>query len=247
MCAAVVVSVYFRKALATHSNMATEAPPTTTEQPTNTEVDGGDAIDWGKKKAKKKAPAKATATAAASSAATTTDNNNNNTATPSATQEKQPEEKDYEYPVLLKRIFEMLNKAGENPSKTTRIPVPNLGRIGTKRTCITNFKEICNAIHRPPEHLMSYLSVELGSPSSLDGNAQQMVAKGRFQQSHIEKVIKHYIREYVICKVCKSYDTSMEKENRLNFVKCATCNSRLSVSQIRQGFQAQIGKRKPQA
>jgi len=139
----------------------------------------------------------------------------------------------------------MLN-TGESGAKTTNIPVPNLGRIGTKRTCITNFKEICNSIHRPPEHLMSYLQVELGSPASLDGNAQQMVAKGRFQQAHIEKVIKHYIREYVICKVCKSYDTTMEKENRLNFVKCGSCNSRLSVAQIRQGFQAQVGKRKHQ-
>ena len=210
--------------------MATEvAQPPKGAEPTPAtpaEVDGGDAIDWGKKKTKKKAAAKA-------AEATT------------APAEKKSEEKDYEYSTLLERIFEMLNK-GDDRSKTTRIPVPNLGRIGTKRTCITNFKEICNAIHRPPEHLMSYLSVELGSPASLDGNAQQMVAKGRFQQSHIEKVIKHYIREYVICKVCKSYDTSMEKENRLNFVKCASCNSRLSVSQIRQGFQAQIGKRRQQ-
>lgn len=62
-----------------------------------------------------------------------------------------------------------------------------------------------------------------------------------------EQVLKHYIREYVICKVCKSYDTVMEKENRLHFVKCSACNSRLSVAQIRQGFQAQIGKRKTQA
>ena len=217
--------------------MATEVtePPKAVAEPTPAapaEADGGDAIDWGKKKTKKKAAAKTAESKPEDAAA-------------AAPAEKKAEEKDYEYSVLLERIFEML-KGGDTASKTTRIPVPNLGRIGTKRTCITNFKEICNAIHRPPEHLMSYLSVELGSPASLDGNAQQMVAKGRFQQSHIEKVIKHYIREYVICKVCKSYDTSMEKENRLNFVKCASCNSRLSVSQIRQGFQAQIGKRKQQ-
>eukprot|EP01085_Mycamoeba_gemmipara_P004168 Mycagemm_TRINITY_DN10218_c0_g1::TRINITY_DN10218_c0_g1_i1::g.4168::m.4168 type:complete len:221 gc:universal TRINITY_DN10218_c0_g1_i1:746-84(-) len=213
-----------------------QAPKAELAEPAPAEVDGGDAIDWGKKKTKKKAPAKAAEAKTEDTAAA---------AAAPAADKKTEQEKDYDYSELLVRIFEMLNK-GDPQSKTTRIPVPNLGRIGTKRTCITNFKEICNAIHRPTEHLMSYLSVELGSPTSLDGNAQQMVAKGRFQQSHIEKVIKHYIREYVICKVCKSYDTSMEKENRLNFVKCASCNSRLSVSQIRQGFQAQIGKRKQQ-
>lgn len=199
------------------------------------EEDAGDAIDWGKKKTKKKAPAKA--------AEAKPEGETPGAPAPAAA-EKKAEEKDYEYSELLSRIFELLNKGEQSGGKTTRIPVPNLGRIGTKRTCITNFKEICNAIHRPPEHVMSYLQVELGAQTSLDGNAQQLVMKGRFQQSHIEKVIKHYIREYVICKVCKSYDTAMEKENRLNFVKCASCNSRLSVSQIRQGFQAQIGKRK---
>jgi len=197
-----------------------------------------DVVFEGKKK-KKPSAKKAAAPAAADSAPT-------GSPTPSAgTEKKAPEEKDYDYTELLDRIFDLLNK-GDQGAKTSKIPVPQLGRIGTKRTCITNFKELCNALHRPPEHLMAYLQVELGGLASIDGNAQQLVVKGRFQQAHIEKVIKHYIREYVICKVCKSYDTAMEKENRLNFVKCGSCNSRLSVAHIKQGFQAQVGKRKQQ-
>lgn len=43
----------------------------------------------------------------------------------------------------------MLNKA-DTTAKITRIPPPQLGRIGTKRTCIVNFKEICNAYALSP-------------------------------------------------------------------------------------------------
>jgi len=153
---------------------------------------------------------------------------------------------DYEYKELLDRIFNLLNKSDQGTGgqgTKTKFPLPMLGRIGTKRTGISNFKEICLRCHRPPEHVSSFIQVELGANGSLDAN-QQLIIKGRFQQTHIEKVIKNYLREYVICKVCKSYDTVMEKENRLNFVKCSQCNSRLSVAHIQKGFQAIVGKRK---
>lgn len=65
--------------------------------------------------------------------------------------------------------------------------------------------------------------------------------------------------EYVTCKICKSPDTILDKENRLYFMTCESCGSRMcffatincvlmlflgrSVSAIKTGFQAQIGKR----
>ncbi len=51
------------------------------------------------------------------------------------------------------------------------------------------------------------------------------------------------IGDYVICKTCHSPDTSLEKANRLTLIKCNCCRSLYSVSSIRTGFQAQIGKR----
>lgn len=50
--------------------------------------------------------------------------------------------------------------------------------------------------------------------------------------------------EYVTCKTCKSPDTLLEKENRIDFVSCQSCGSRRSVSAIKSGFKAQVGKRK---
>ncbi len=51
--------------------------------------------------------------------------------------------------------------------------------------------------------------------------------------------------EYVTCKTCKSPDTELNKgENRLYFVTCNNCGSRRSVTAIKTGFSAQVGKRK---
>ena len=55
-----------------------------------------------------------------------------------------------------------------------------------------------------------------------------------------------FVGEYVTCKTCHSPDTLMKKEERLTMVRCNACHSQYSVSSIRTGFQAQIGRRSQQ-
>lgn len=47
----------------------------------------------------------------------------------------------------------------------------------------------------------------------------------------------------MICKTCRSPDTSLQKEERLSVLLCNSCRSRYFVSGIKTGFQAQVGKR----
>jgi len=98
-------------------------------------------------------------------------------------------------------------------------------------------------MHRQQDHVIQFLFAELGTSGSVDGN-QRLVIKGRFQPKQIENVLRRYIIEYVTCKICRSPDTNLTKENRLLFVVCETCNSKRSVAAIKTGFSAQIGRRK---
>lgn len=82
-----------------------------------------------------------------------------------------------------------------------------------------------------------------GAQGSVDG-AGRLVIRGRFQPKQIENVVRHYITEYVTCRTCRSPETRLAKENRLFFLCCDLCHSRRTVSAIRKGFEAQIGKRK---
>jgi len=149
------------------------------------------------------------------------------------------------YPELLSRFFSLLHAhnpelAGEKRRYTIVPPIVN--REGTKKTVFANLTDICRRMHRQPEHVIQFLYSELGTQGSVDG-AQRLVMKGRYTQKQIENVLRKYIVEYVTCKICKSPDTLLGKENRLYFMTCESCGSRRSVSAIKAGYQAQIGKR----
>ncbi|KAI9644200.1 translation initiation factor eIF-2 beta subunit [Ciborinia camelliae] len=160
------------------------------------------------------------------------------------------ETKAISYEQLLSRFFTLL--AQKNPdhassgSKSYKIPPPQCLREGNKKTIFANIAEICKRMKRTDEHVTSYLFAELGTNGSVDGS-RRLVIKGRFQQKQIENVLRKYIMEYVTCKTCRSADTELNKgENRLFFITCNSCGSRRSVTAIKTGFSAQVGKRRRQ-
>jgi translation initiation factor 2 subunit 2 len=162
--------------------------------------------------------------------------------------EKEPwlgSDRDYTYQELLARIFRTMQ--AQNPDfsssrKRYTIVPPSVHRDGNKKTVFANIADICKRMHRQPEHVIQFIFAELGTTGSVDGE-KRLVIRGRFQQKQLENVLRRYIVEYVTCKTCKSPDTLLTKENRLYFMSCEACGSRRSVSAIKTGFQAQVGKR----
>ncbi|KAI1358368.1 domain found in IF2B/IF5-domain-containing protein [Xylaria arbuscula] len=152
------------------------------------------------------------------------------------------------YSMLLDRFYSQL--AEKNPdhastgSRSYKIPPPQCLREGNKKTIFANIEEITKRMKRSSEHVTAYLFTELGTTGSVDGS-KRLVIKGRFQQKQLESMLRKYIIEYVTCRTCKSPDTTLEKgENRLYFMTCNSCGSRRSVTAIKSGFTAQVGKRK---
>ncbi|KAF1993078.1 hypothetical protein P154DRAFT_451208 [Amniculicola lignicola CBS 123094] len=154
------------------------------------------------------------------------------------------------YNLLLNRFFTLLHSQhpdlASSGGKSYKIPPPQCLREGNKKTIFANISEICKRMKRTDEHVTQFLFAELGTSGSVDGS-RRLVIKGRFQQKQIENVLRRYIVEYVTCKTCRSPDTELNKgENRLYFVTCNSCGSRRSVTAIKTGFSAQVGKRKRQ-
>jgi len=153
---------------------------------------------------------------------------------------------EYTYDDLLSRVFNIIREKNPNEVVGEKIKLtlkpPQVARIGTKRTSFSNFGEICKSLKRQEKHLHQYLLAELGTNGSIDAN-NALIIKGRFQQKQIESVLRSYIKEYVICKTCRSPDTILQKEERLSVLSCNNCRSRYFVSSIKTGFQAQVGKR----
>jgi translation initiation factor 2 subunit 2 len=159
-------------------------------------------------------------------------------------------EKPVNYESLLHRFFTLLHDShpdlASSGDKRYKIPPPQCLREGNKKTIFANIADICKRMKRTDEHVTQFLFAELGTSGSVDGS-RRLVIKGRFQQKQIENVLRRYIFEYVTCKTCRSPDTELNKgENRLYFVTCNSCGSRRSVTAIKTGFSAQVGKRKRQ-
>jgi len=145
---------------------------------------------------------------------------------------------EYDYVYLLDRFFNELRD--KHPSLVSRkrqiIPPPILQRAG-KKTMWTNFSTIVSVLKRPIDHIQSYISYEMSTECSVDGNSRLLI-KGKFNSKNMETVLKKYIIEYVSCYLCKSHDTSIIKDplTRVCFIKCDTCKSSRSVSQIKKPF-----------
>jgi translation initiation factor 2 subunit 2 len=152
---------------------------------------------------------------------------------------------DYTYEDLIGLVFGIMREKnpdlGGDKKKFVMKP-PQVARAGSKKTAFTNYSEICKLLKRQPKHVLQFLLAELGTTGSIDGN-QCLIVKGRFQQKHFESVLRKYIKEYVTCHTCKSSDTDLIKDTRLYFLQCKTCGSRCSVTAIKTGFTAMVGKR----
>lgn len=161
------------------------------------------------------------------------------------------EDRDYTYAELINRAFQFLH--GKNPAlasggsqrKKVSLQLPQVAREGTKKTVFINFGSICKSIHRQQDHLLAYMSAELGTTGNIQIGGG-LVMKGRFGAEGIANVLKRYMLEYVICTSCRSPDTVLMRDanTRLYFVSCESCGAKRSVAPIRQGFMAQVERRK---
>ena len=130
---------------------------------------------------------------------------------------------------------EMLKRArSQLPSeilehKRFEVPKPRSFTIGM-RTIIHNFKEICDTLNRNPNHVIKFLSKEMATAGTLQRT--RAMFQGKFPHLTIDRLIKRYVDEFVVCPVCKRPDTKIVKERRFYFIICEACGARSSIRPV---------------
>ncbi len=113
-----------------------------------------------------------------------------------------------------------------------------------KTTIIDNFIYISDIIGRDNEHIMKYLTRELGTAAKIEN--QKAIFQGKFTKDQIESNIKSYVNEYVMCSECNRPDTTLEKNERVLILKCAACGAHRPVkkrqSNVLKSFSIEEGK-----
>ncbi|MEM2875626.1 MAG: translation initiation factor IF-2 subunit beta [Candidatus Bathyarchaeia archaeon] len=133
-----------------------------------------------------------------------------------------------DYIDMLKRARKQLPSEAFK-HKRFEVPSPAVSIAGSKTT-LQNFSEISDYINRDPQHFLRFLCKEMATSGVIEG--VRAIFHGRFEEQTLKHLIDNYVKEYVICPVCKRPDTKIVRERRLYFLICESCGARSSLRPV---------------
>jgi translation initiation factor 2 beta subunit (eIF-2beta)/eIF-5 len=132
---------------------------------------------------------------------------------------------------MLNDVYIELDNVSSTSSKLI-IPDPIMEK-STTNTYWKNVKKILQSINRSPEHFMEFFNKELKTGEWISNSKSDgIVMIGKFTKNQIMHVISEYIKKYVVCNICYSTETIMDKNKELRsyFVFCNKCKSQYSIN-----------------
>ncbi|CAH6421160.1 Translation initiation factor IF2/IF5 [uncultured virus] len=137
----------------------------------------------------------------------------------------------YEIEFLVNKLYNELD-ANKTENKTENkkliIPRPEVV-VANKKTCIQNFGKICEKLNRKMSDVQAFFDTELRIKSSINSE-DRLIIPGIFRLSGIQNILINYIKNFLECKECGATNTFINKENRINFIKCNICLSQKSIN-----------------
>ncbi|MCL2863287.1 MAG: translation initiation factor IF-2 subunit beta [Methanimicrococcus sp.] len=130
-----------------------------------------------------------------------------------------------DYETLLNRAIQQLP---EERTTDERFVVPEAKLFSEgKTTVLDNFSNIVSVLHRDPDHVMKYLTRELGTAGKLEGG--RAIFQGRFTRDQMDANVQNYVDEYVMCSECNRPDTTLGKMERVLILQCSACGAHRPV------------------
>ncbi len=108
------------------------------------------------------------------------------------------------------------------------LPTPDVIWVGNK-TIFRNYGEFPKLLRRDSSRVLMYLAKELATAASLDG--ERAIFIGRKDRDSFSQLLQRYMKDGVLCPVCGSPDTHLDKEKRMWFMVCEACGAR-SVAKV---------------
>ena len=128
---------------------------------------------------------------------------------------------------MLDDLYSNLKK--ENSSK---LILPNLNiNITTTNTFFKNAKDILKTLKCNPDHYVKYMNKELGSVNWVSSSKKDgLVIKGKVRKQKIQLLLQEYIKKYICCNICKSLNTKIIKDKKINYIYCNKCYSKTAIN-----------------
>lgn len=133
------------------------------------------------------------------------------------------------YDELLTRARSGMDKdAKKSGALRLELPIPDVIWVGNK-TIFRNYAEFPKILNRDSPRVLMYLAKELATAASIDGDRAIFI--GRKDRDSFTQLLQRYMRDGVLCPVCGSPDTHLEKDKRMWFMVCEACGAR-SVAKV---------------
>ncbi|GBC73299.1 hypothetical protein HRbin04_00696 [archaeon HR04] len=133
---------------------------------------------------------------------------------------------DSRYEMLLQRLYSKIPARSEKGAFRLEIPQPDIVWSGN-RTILRNFDDYPKILRRDPEKLLLFLAKEIGTSANIVNEKAFFV--GKWESTIFYSLLQKYVKEYVVCPVCNSPDTRVEKVKRLVFLTCEACGARSPI------------------
>ena len=135
----------------------------------------------------------------------------------------------------MENYEKLLEKAEkELPEKTTtseRFKLDKIkGHIEGNKTILVNLRQVAKQLNRKLEHLLKYLLRELATPGKVVRD--RVILGSKFPASLINKKVKKYLSEFVICSECGKPDTELIETEGVTYLKCLVCGVKKPVKSI---------------
>jgi translation initiation factor 2 subunit 2 len=128
-----------------------------------------------------------------------------------------------EYDGLLARLRAARPEGVLVSQDRLKLPDPRT-MVSGKKTYWINFIEFPNALRRDPGEFLNYFRSQLAINAMIENG--RAIFMGRPDKHSFSALLQRYLKERVICPVCNSPDTRLEKEKQLTTIVCEACGAR---------------------
>jgi translation initiation factor 2 subunit 2 len=128
-----------------------------------------------------------------------------------------------DYNELLARVRAQRPESQAKSEDRLKLPEPKT-MVSGKRTYWINFIEFPTLLRRDPAEFLNYFRSQLAINASIENG--RAIFMGRPDKQSFTALLQRYLKERVICPVCNSPDTHLEKSKQLTTIVCEACGAR---------------------
>ncbi len=128
-----------------------------------------------------------------------------------------------DYTALLARVRRSRPESTTQSEDRLKLPEPRT-MVSGKRTYWINFIEFPTILRRDPAEFLNYFRSQLAINASIENG--RAIFMGRPDKQSFAALVARYLKERVICPVCGSPDTHLEKAKQLTSIVCEACGAR---------------------